>query len=80
MDCILKLWISVLTSIGTQTAEAEGIFSDTADGFRSRRNIHDSLSTHIMMYEDAKLSNRGIYAAYSCLKGAFRGMDHRILF
>ncbi len=80
MNCILKIWTSILTSIGAQTAESKGIFSDTADGFRSHRNIYDSLSTHIMMYEDAKISKRNIYTAYSDFKGAFGGMDHRILF
>jgi len=55
MNCILKLWTSILTIIGTQTAESEGIFSDTSDGFRFHRNIYDSISTHITMYEDAKL-------------------------
>jgi hypothetical protein len=33
-----------------------------------------------MMYEDAKISKRTIYTAYSDFKGAFGGMDHRILF
>jgi hypothetical protein len=32
-----------------------------------------------MMYEDAKISKRNIYTAYSDFKGAFGGMDHRIL-
>ena len=32
-----------------------------------------------MMYEDAKLSENRIYPAYSDLKGAFGGMEHRIL-
>ena len=32
------------------------------------------------MYEDAKLSKNNIYTAYSDFKGAFGGMDHRILF
>ncbi len=54
MNCILKLWTSILASIGTQTTESEGVFGDTADEFRSHRNLYDSLSTHIMMYEDAK--------------------------
>ena len=54
LNCILKLWISILASIRIQTTESEGVFSDTADGFRSHINIYDSLSTHIMMYEDAK--------------------------
>jgi hypothetical protein len=80
MNCIPKLWTSVLTSIGTQTAESGGVFCDTADGFRSHRNIYDSLSTHIMMYEDAKISRRNIYTAYSDFKCALGGMDHRILF
>ena len=80
MNCILKLWTSILVSIGTQTAESEGVFSDTADKFQSHKNIYDSLSTNIMMYEDAKISKRNIYAAYSDLKGAFGGIDHRILF
>jgi hypothetical protein len=44
------------------------------------KNIYDSLSTHIMMYEDAKISKRNIYTVYSDFKGAFGGMDHRILF
>ena len=33
-----------------------------------------------MMYEDAKISKRNIYTVYSDFKGAFRGMDYRILF
>ena len=32
------------------------------------------------MYEDAKLSKQNIYATYSDFKGAFGGMDYRILF
>jgi hypothetical protein len=80
MNCILKLWTSILTIIGTQTTESGGIFSDTADGFRSHRNIYDSISTHTTMYEDAKLSKQNICAAYSDFKGAFGGMDHGILF
>ena len=32
------------------------------------------------MYEEAKLSKHTIYTAYSDFKGAFGGMDHRILF
>jgi hypothetical protein len=44
------------------------------------RKIYDSLSTHIMMYEDSKMSKKHIYTAYSDFKGAFGGMDHRILF
>ena len=80
INCILKLWTSILTNIGTQTAESEGVLSDTADGFRSHIYIYDSLSTHTMMYEDAKISNRDIYTACSDFKCAFGGMDHRILF
>ncbi len=33
-----------------------------------------------MMYEDAKLSEKYIYTAYSDFEGALWGMDHRILF
>jgi hypothetical protein len=40
LNCILKIWKSILTTIGTQTAESEGIFSDAADGFCSHRNIY----------------------------------------
>ncbi len=80
MNCILKLWTSILTSMGTKTTEAKGIFSDTADGFRSHRNIYDSLSTEKMMHEDANNSKKYIYTAYSDFKGAFRGKDNRILF
>jgi len=80
MNCILKIWTSILTTIGTQTAESEGIFSGTADGFQSHINIYDSLSMHITMYQDAKLSKHNICTSYSDFKGAFGGMDHRIIF
>ena len=80
MNCILKIWTSILPTIGKQTAASEGVFSDTADGFHSHGNIYDSLSTHVTMYEDAKLSRQNIYTTYSDFKGAFGGMDHRILF
>jgi hypothetical protein len=33
-----------------------------------------------MVYEDAKLSKKHIHTAYSDFKGAFGGMDQRILF
>ena len=80
MNCILKLWTSILTSIGAQTAESGGVFSDTTYGFRSHRSIYDSLLIHIIMYEDAKISKRNIYTAYSDFKGSFGGMDHQIVF
>jgi hypothetical protein len=79
MNFILKIWTSILTNVGTQTAEAEGIFSDTVDGFRSHRYINDSLSTHIMVHEDAKLSKKNICTVYSDFKGAFGCMDDRII-
>jgi len=80
MNGILKLWTPTLTNIGSPWAEAQGILSDTTYGFSRHRKIHDSLSTHIMMYEDAKMSIKYIYMAYSDFKGAFRGMDHILLF
>ena len=80
MNCVLKLWTSILTIMGTQTSESEGILSDTSDGFHNHRNIYDSLSAHIMMYEDAKLSQNSIYTVYPYFKGAFGGVGHRILF
>jgi hypothetical protein len=80
MNRILKIWMSILTNIGTFTPETKGIFSDTSDGFRAHRQIYDSLITHIMMYEDAKLSKHNIYTTYLDFKSAFGGMDHRIVF
>ena len=56
MNDTLKLWTSILTNIGSPWAEAQGITSDTANGFRRHRKIYDSLSKHIMVYEDAKMS------------------------
>ncbi len=53
---ILKLWTSILTNIGSPWTKARGILSDTAGGFRRHRKIYNNLSTHIMMYGDAKLS------------------------
>ena len=81
MNGILKLWNSILTNIGSPWVEAQDILSDTVNGFRRHKKIHDILSRHIVMYEDAKISKIHIYTAYSVLKGAFGGMDqHRILF
>jgi len=79
MEC-KKLWTSILTNIGSPWAEAQGIISVTADGFRRHRKIYGSLTTHIMVYEDAKLSKKHIYTAYSDFKRAFGDMIHRILF
>ena len=58
MNGILKLLTSILTSIGSPWAEAQGILSDTADGFMRHKKICDSLSTHIMIYQDAKMANK----------------------
>ncbi len=80
MNGMLKLWTSILTNIGSPWAKTQGILSDTADEFRRHRKIYDSLSTHILMYEDAKMSKKHIYTAYSDFKGAYGGMDHIILF
>jgi len=63
MNEILKLWTSILTNIGSPWAEAQRVLSDTAAGFRRHIKINDSLSTHIMVYEDAKLSKKHIYTA-----------------
>ena len=70
----------MLNSIETQTTEAKGIFSDTANGFRSHINLYDNLSTHIMMYDDATLLKKNIYTTYSDFKGAFNkhGPPHLI--
>jgi len=43
MNGILKLWTSILTNIGSPWAEAQGILSDTSDGFRRHRKIYNSL-------------------------------------
>jgi hypothetical protein len=64
MNGILKLWTSILTKIDYPWAEARGILSDTADGFRRHRKIYDSQSTHNMVYEDVKLSKKHIYTSY----------------
>jgi hypothetical protein len=53
--------------------------SDLYDGFRQHRNIHDALSSIIMM-EDAKLHNKDICVMYADFKGAFNAADHRIIF
>ena len=39
MNEILKLWACILTNIGSLWAEAQGILSDTANGFRRHRKI-----------------------------------------
>ena len=75
MNRILKLWTSILTNIGSPLAKAQGILSDTSDGFRRHRKIHDNLSTHTIF----KLKKH-ICTAYSDFKGAFGGMNHRTLF
>jgi hypothetical protein len=63
-------------------AAVPGIYREQSRFHRTRasRPMSKGASTHIMMYEDGKLSNKDIYIAYSDLKGTFGGMDHRILF
>ena len=79
MNCLLKLWTATLTSIGTTLAEAEGIINDHQDGFRRFRNIYHALSTHIHVYEDAKIHHRDIFTAYVDFKSAFNGTDHTLM-
>jgi hypothetical protein len=66
MNGILKLWTSILTNIGSPWAEAHGILSDTADELRCHRKIYDSLSTHILIHEDAKIFKK------TCIHGLLR--------
>jgi hypothetical protein len=61
MNGILKLWTSILTNTGSPWSEAHGILSDTSYGFMRHRKIYDILSTHIMMYEDAKMTKTHIH-------------------
>jgi hypothetical protein len=62
------------------TQKTHGILSDQQDGFRKHRNIHDALSSIIMMMEDAKLYHKNFYVRYADFKGAFNAADHRIMF
>ena len=80
MNGMLKLWTSVLTKIGSAHAESLGIINDDQDGFRALRQMYDSLTTHVMMLEDAKLYSKNIYTAFADFKGAFNGTDHRLMF
>ena len=80
MNCILKLWTSTFTMLLTDLVESEGMVSDSSDGFRSDRQIHDSLATHIHVLEDAKINKRNIYIVYADFKGAFNATDHTLLF
>jgi hypothetical protein len=80
MNEILNMRTFIFTSIVSPCAEAQGMLSDRTNRFRRHRKIYDILSTHIMMCEDAKMSRKRIYTAYSDFKGAFGSMDHRILF
>ncbi len=80
MNRILEKWTLILTNGGSPRAETHGILSNTADGFRRHGEIHDGLSTRIIMLEDAKMTYRHIYTAYSDFKGAFGGVDHGNLF
>ena len=70
MNGKLKLWTSILTNIGSPWAEAQGILSDTANGFRRHIKIYDSLSTHIMIYEDANMLKK------SHIQGLLRFQRH----
>ena len=80
MNCILKLWTSVLTTIGTDWAESHGILNDHSDGFRADRQTYDSLATHLYCLEDAKLNKKDIYTMFADFRSAFNGTDHTILF
>ena len=58
MNGILKIWTSIFTNIGSPWAEAQGMLNDISVGFVRHRKIYDSLSTHVMMYGYAKISNK----------------------
>jgi hypothetical protein len=79
MNNLLKLWTALIKDAVSKYAETHSILSDQHDGFRHQRNLHDALSS-IMMMEDARLYHKGIYVMYADFKGAFNAADHRIMF
>ena len=80
MNCILKLWTSIITYISSDITATEAIINDDAHGFQEQRQMYDALATHIHNYEDAKTHKKPIYTAYADFKGAFNAMDHARLF
>jgi hypothetical protein len=80
MNNLLKLWTALMKDACSYYAETHGILGDQHDGFRKHRNIHDALSSIIMMMEDAKLYHKDFYVMYADFKGAFNAADPRIVF
>ena len=80
MNCILKLWTSILAIIGVELTEPVGTINDHQDGFRFDRQTNDSLMTHIHALEDAKKAGKDIFSSFVDFKSAFNGTDHRQLF
>jgi hypothetical protein len=80
MNNLLKLWTALIKDADSKYAETHGILSDQHDGFRKHRSMHDTLSSIIMMMEDAKLYHKDFYVMYAAFKGAFNAADHRIMF
>jgi hypothetical protein len=80
MNNLLKLWTALIKYAGSKYVKNHGILSGPQDGFRLLRTIHDALTSIIMMMEDSKIYNKGIYIMYADCKGAFNASDHRIMF
>jgi hypothetical protein len=79
MNNLLKFWTALIKYAGSKYVEAYGILSEQQDRFRLLRSIHDTLVSIIMMMEDAKIYNKGIYIMYADFKGAYYAADHRIM-
>jgi hypothetical protein len=80
MNNLLQLRTALITDAGSKYAETHGILSDQHYASRKHRNIHDALSSIIMMMDDAKLYHKDFYVMYADFKGALNAADHRIMF
>ena len=80
MNTLLKLWTSILKTIGSEWVEHNGLLGDTQDGFRRMRRIFHSHSSLISAMEHAIIHSRNIYICYIDFRGAFNNMEHSALF
>ena len=75
-NTIYKLWTSMVTDTLSMYAENYNLIHNTQEGFRQYRNTTRQLTNLIHTIEDAKLTNRNLYAAYIDFSSAFNTVDH----
>ncbi|KAK3264600.1 hypothetical protein CYMTET_26673 [Cymbomonas tetramitiformis] len=79
LDCLFKLYTTVLTKMLADFCEINGMLSEAQEGSRENHNTMKQLTRVTNAIEDANLSKRNLHATYVDFENAYGSVDHKRL-